>query len=276
MVGTACHVLVVLILIVNIRLAYSESSILPSSNNNDLTRHTIVQLGHEASSHIVVEFFSPEPTLFLGTGIQTPEFALADTNLQQLMSPIVNGEIEFVKQHAIRQSLLGLDEFGVARTGEFQTQCLDVTQDGDRFRRGLDRGTADFNVFGRIDQILPFQIVRAHFAFEFVPSRRYHETEAAGTVLEGFQQTTVSCDDARSLFGGDSHCCAGKQEGRRDGSGGDDTRCQGLSAGHGICTIVSVGSAAGSPRRDRASECKYTRQKEGFGNEHGTCRYGDL
>ena len=100
---------------------------------------------HEASEHVVVEFFTLRPTFFFGTGVNTPELPLAHTELQQLVSSVVNGKVKLVEENAIRLSLFGRDKLGVTFAGERFAYFFDRPKKSHRLGRRFDRSAADFN-----------------------------------------------------------------------------------------------------------------------------------
>lgn len=60
-------------------------------------RNHLIEPRNETSQDVAVHFFSLIPTLFFRVGIQTPEAPLANTQLQQLMSSILNSKIKIIK-----------------------------------------------------------------------------------------------------------------------------------------------------------------------------------
>jgi hypothetical protein len=76
------------------------------------------KLWDETAQDILEEFFTLAPALFLGAGVDTPQLSLADTELEQLVCSVVNGEIEFVKENAISLAFLGSNQLGIPLTGQ--------------------------------------------------------------------------------------------------------------------------------------------------------------
>ena len=146
----------------------------------------LCQLGHETSQDVLVHVRSFPPAFFFGIGIQTPYFPLADTELQELVSTIVDGKVEFVKEDAIRQSFRRRDQSSVSLVGQGFSDRLHLSERIDGGGGRLDGIGGYLDVFRRIDKILPLEIIGADFTVKLIPSRGDHHSDRTRTVLEGF------------------------------------------------------------------------------------------
>ena len=130
------------------------------------------KLRHERAQNVVIHVLPLCEPLLRRIGVQAPNFALVHTELKQLVRAVVQRKVKSVEKDAVRLPLNGSDEFGIPLRGEAGPDVLHGPKDIDAGRRGLHRSAADLNVFLRVHEVLPLEVVRAHLAIDCLESER--------------------------------------------------------------------------------------------------------
>ena len=128
------------------------------SNDNPINDSFYLgELWHETAQNVFVHLRSLWPTLFLRTGIKTPNLSLVHTQLKQLVCSILECKIKLVEKNAVCEPLFCWNQLCVSLFSQRLSYTLNFAQSINGGSCRLNWGAWNLNIFGWVNKILPLE-----------------------------------------------------------------------------------------------------------------------